>query len=47
MSWFRHRPRTKQPEKQVPHRTSPLQEKHFEKLKQQQEEMPSKKTDKE
>lgn len=36
MSWFRHRPRSKQPEKLVPHRSSPVQEKHFEKIKEQQ-----------
>jgi hypothetical protein len=44
MSWFRHRPRAKQPEKQVPHRSSPIPEKHLEKIK---EELPSKKPNKE
>ena len=47
MSWFKRKPRVKQPEKQVPQRSSPLLEKHMEQVKKQQEEMPSKKTDKE
>jgi len=44
MSWFRHRPRSKQPEKLVPHRSSPVQEKHFEKIKAQQKDLPPNET---
>ena len=46
MSWFKRKPRVKQPEKQVVHRQSPMQEKLMEKVKKQQE-LPSKKSDKE
>jgi hypothetical protein len=46
MSWFKHKPRSKQPEKLVPQRSSPLQEKYMDKVKKQQE-LPTKKSDKE
>jgi hypothetical protein len=48
MSWFKRKPRVKPPERHVAHRASPMQDKHMEKIKQQQkEDLPSKKTDKE
>lgn len=38
MSWFKHRPKVREPSRRTPHNTSPMSEKLFEETKEQQKE---------